>query len=218
MTRSSATAPSADVVPPSSKPFLARTEEHVGRVHQRRIVLKAHLAELLPGPTKVVCEVGCGHGHFLTAYAAAHPTETCIGVDIMRDRIARAHRKAHRAKLARLHFMVADASEFLDALPATAVLSSIYVLFPDPWPKRRHHKHRLLQPSFLDLLATRAEEGGRLYFRTDYDPYFTDALRTVSAHGQWRVVDQSWPFELETVFQARAEKYHSFVAVRRPNS
>ena len=207
---------SSRLIPSSSSTglALARTAEHQARVRNRRDSLHAQLAEIFPTPTRLICEIGCGHGHFLTAYATANPRAACIGIDLLRDRIARATRKRNRAGLMHLHFLVAEASEFLDVLPRSVTLSAIYILFPDPWPKRRHHKHRLLQPSFLNSMAARAEEGTRFYFRTDYEPYFSEAAKVVSSHRHWRLVEEKWPFEMETVFQARAPKYHSFVAVR----
>lgn len=157
-------------------------------------------------------EVGCGHGHFLTAYAAAHPDKTCIGIDLVGERIERALRKRDRAQLTNLHFVRAEARLFLESLPALPCISTVFMLFPDPWPKTRHHKHRVLQPSFLDALATRATADCRLCFRTDHRPYFDAAQATITNSRGWTLADEPWPFEFETVFQSRAEKHDSFVA------
>lgn len=189
-----------------------RTTEYLARMGERRTSLRSTLAKLVAAERPLVWEAGCGHGHFLTAYAAAHPEQDCIGVDIVRDRVARAKRKRDRAKLNRLHFIQADAVDFLDALPAAVKFSAIFILFPDPWPKRRHHKNRLLQSDFFDRVFERVGEGTRLYFRTDYEPYFEEVAATVRAHAKWQPVDEPWPFELETVFQARAPSYRSLVA------
>jgi tRNA (guanine-N7-)-methyltransferase len=192
--------------------ILSRTTEYQARKEQRARVLANHLNDLIPAGAPVVWEVGCGHGHFLTAYAVAHTKRLCVGIDIARDRIARATRKRNRAALTHLHFVLADADEFLTALSSGVRFSAIFILFPDPWPKRRHHKNRLLRPAFLDALFQRAGEGTRLYFRTDYRPYFEEAAAMIRAHQQWEVVEELWPFEIETVFQARASAYFSFVA------
>jgi len=192
-----------------------RTAEHNARITQRRTALSDILAGIIPTSAPFVWEVGCGHGHFLTAYAAAHPDELCIGVDITKDRIDRGLRKRDRAKLANLHFIHAEAGVFLDSLPKTAIFSSIFVLFPDPWPKRRHHKNRLLQPDFLAAVAARARAGAGLYFRTDFEPYFKDAEASIREHPAWELVSEPWPFEQVTVFQSRAASHHSLVARRR---
>src|SRR5262249_40134381 len=144
-------------------------------------------------PRDFVLEVGCGHGHFLTAYAHAHPDELCIGIDIENDRIRRAERKRERAKLQNLHFIHSEVSLFLNALPTGARCAEIFMLFPVPWPKRRHHKHRILQPDFLSLAADHARPYSRLSFRTDHCPYFTDAAAAVRDHPRWELTDEPWP-------------------------
>ena len=105
---------------------------------------------------------------------------------------------------------------FLEVLPPDAGFSAIYMLFPDPWPKKRHHKYRLLQTEFLHDVAQRAGQGTPLFFRTDHLPYFTEAEMLLRDHPDWRSLgDQPWPFELATVFQQKAPSFQSLVAVRR---
>jgi len=181
----------------------------------RREALRADLARALPpAATGIILEIGCGNGHFLTAYAAAHPDAWCLGIDLRLERIDKARRKRDRAGLANLHFLRCTADDFLAELPAAVRLRDIYVLFPDPWPKKRHHKNRLINPAFLDTLAGRAGQGSRLFFRTDYRPYFDDAAAVIAAHGRWRPLPPApFPFEHETIFQSRAPSFHSLSAV-----
>jgi tRNA (guanine-N7-)-methyltransferase len=193
-----------------------RTAEHIARITQRRSNLSELIARSVPSQTPFVWEIGCGHGHFLAAYAAAHPAEVCVGVDISKDRIDRGLRKRNRAKLDNLQFIQADARDFLDALPAGATFSAVYILFPDPWPKRRHHKNRIMQPEFLAAAARRAGQGTRLHFRTDYEPYFRDSEQIIHQQADWQIVDEPWPFEQLTVFQIRAASHFSFTARPRP--
>ncbi len=186
--------------------------QYAAIVHQRRADLRQYFANNLPVTPNFVWEIGCGHGHFLTAYAQAHPERLCLGIDLAKDRIARAVRKRDRAKLANLHFLQAEARVFLESLSPETTFGDIFVLFPDPWPKARHHKHRLLQTDFLRAISARAGQGARLFFRTDYRPYFDEVSQTLEGYPGWEVVKESWPFEFETVFQSRAEHYHSLVA------
>ena len=189
---------------------------YLARMAERRESLRAEVARLLPPRGHFVWEIGCGHGHFLTAYAGTHPEEHCIGIDINLDRVRRATKKRDRAGLHRLHFVRAEARLFLEVLPPAAGFSAIYMLFPDPWPKKRHHKYRLLQAEFLHDIAQRAGQGTPLFFRTDHAPYFTEAEMLLRQHPDWRSVgDQPWPFELATVFQQKAPSFQSLVAVRR---
>jgi tRNA (guanine-N7-)-methyltransferase len=189
--------------------------EFIEHVALRRAALRTKLAALIPPAAILVLELGSGHGHFLTRYAAAYPQALCLGVDLISDRIRRAKRKAERAKLANCHFVQAEARELIDALPDSVTFAEIWVLFPDPWPKKRHHKNRLLQPGFFETLARRAGEGARLYFRTDHGEYFHTVAAALPSVPTWRIDPATrWPLEPETVFQARAPSYHSLVAVR----
>jgi len=189
--------------------------EFVAHVAQRRATLQAEAAGLLPADGAIVLEIGSGHGHFLARYAHDFPDKICVGVDLRGERIERAQRKAERAKLANCHFIRAEAREWIEALPSGITFSEIWVLFPDPWPKKRHHKNRLLQPAFLDWIAQRAGQGARLYFRTDHVEYFKFVADFLPELKTWRVDPQgAWPLEPETVFQARAPSYQSVVVVR----
>jgi tRNA (guanine-N7-)-methyltransferase len=190
--------------------------EHRSHISRRRDALRETLLAFLTPDSSFVWEVGCGHGHFLAAYAAAHPQQACVGIDIASDRIDRAEKKRSRAHLANLHFVRADAEDFLAAMPAGARFSAIFLLFPDPWPKRRHHKHRVMTAGFLSAAAAAAAPGTGLFFRTDHDPYYLEAAAAVRSHGDWREADPAtWPFEEPTVFQRRAERHFSLVALRR---
>jgi len=142
-------------------------------------------------------------------------------VDRISLRITRAQRKQSRAKLANLAFLKADAAETLAALPAHVKLAGIFVFFPDPWPKHRHHKHRLLQPPLLDALAARALPAAWLALRTDHAEFFAWAQTNLAIHPAWQSAGPQitpttpWPFEHPTVFQERQGPYQSLVATRK---
>lgn len=190
-------------------------EQHLEIRRQRLDDIRVALAPVIARSRALTWEVGCGHGHFLTAYAEAHPDESCVGIDLLSDRLERAEKKRSRAGLANLFWVRAEATLFLEALPPDVVLPKTWVLFPDPWPKKRHWKNRLLQPGFLTTLGSRTPPGGLLCFRTDHAPYFAEACAAVTDHPLWSVEASSrWPFEMATVFQQRAAGYQSLVAMR----
>jgi tRNA (guanine-N7-)-methyltransferase len=190
--------------------------EYRAMVERRRDTLQEVFREILPAGSPFVWEVGSGHGHFLAAYAAAHPEALCIGIDIASDRVARAQRKQVRAGLKNLHFLLADSEDFLAAVPSRARMESIFILFPDPWPKRRHHKNRVMKSAFLDRVAELTAKEARLYFRTDHGPYFEEAAAVVGAHPKWAREDSGeLPFEEATVFEKRASAHFTLVARRR---
>lgn len=117
-------------------------------------------------------EVGCGKGRFLTGRAAANPAIDFLGIERMLGRVHSFDDKCHRLKIANAHVLRLEALyTFWYLLPAHGV-KTVYVFFPDPWPKKRHHSHRLFGPLFLKALWKRLETGGRLEFATDHEEYF----------------------------------------------
>jgi len=179
--------------------------------------LAATLAAALAGRTDITFELGCGHGHWLAAYAAAHPDEFCVGIDLITHRVERSVRKQTLGKLDNVIFLKAEATEFLEALPPAVVLRKIFILYPDPWPKKKHHKHRFIQTSSLDLLAQRAAAGARLHFRTD-DLDYSEWTRThLAEHAAWNLkTETTWPFEQTTFFEERMNAKRDLEAERVP--
>lgn len=182
----------------------------------RRQELKSQLGDCLREvPESITLEIGCGHGHFLASYAEAHPREYCLGIDIIEDRLLRAERKIRRAELSNVSFVRGEARMLLETLPKSINVGRTFILFPDPWPKRKHHKNRLISAEFLSLLADRSAPEAKLFFRTDFEPYFASVGAFLEVHPDWIIANEDWPFEHETVFQERASSYRSWVATRR---
>jgi len=178
--------------------------------------LKATLAAALAGRTGLTFELGCGHGHWLAAYAAAHPDEFCVGIDLITHRVERSVRKQTLGKLDNVLFLKAEATEFLDALSATVALRKIFILYPDPWPKKKHHKNRFINAENLARLAAHAAAGARLHFRTDNADYFAWTGEHLAAHPGWRVEPAAaWPFEQKTFFEERMKERRDMFADRR---
>ena len=178
--------------------------------------LRATLASALAGRTGLTFELGCGHGHWLAAYAAAHPDAFCVGIDLITHRVERSVRKQTLGKLDNVLFLKAEATEFLDALPATVALRKIFILYPDPWPKKKHHKNRFINAENLARLAAHAAPGARLHFRTDNADYFAWTGEHLAAHPGWRVEPAAaWPFEQKTFFEERMKERRDMFADRR---
>lgn len=119
----------------------------------------------------VTLEIGFGNGEQLFGRACAEPERNFLGVEVHRPGIGHLLLAAERAGLKNLRIIAHDAVEVLEQQIAPASLDEVLLLFPDPWPKKRHHKRRLVQPAFIDLLASRLVSGGRLYIATDWQPY-----------------------------------------------
>ncbi len=187
-------------------------ENHLSRVAERKSRLQNALAEALQGQTKVVLEIGCGHGHWLVDFAVTHPEKFCLGIDISSGRIGRANKKRRTRNLENVRFVLGEARETLESLPAGILFTEVFVLFPDPWPKKRHWKNRLIQHSFLDELAQKCSQAAWLYFRTDHSGYMEWATDIALENKSWKpAVDQDWPFERETIFQSKATDYQSLI-------
>ena len=102
------------------------------------------------GNTSFNFEIGCGHGHWLTSYAKK-PSHNFVGIDLISKRIEKANAKVEKRNLYNVCFCKAEANEFLEFCDYE--LSNTFIMYPDPWPKKRHFKRRLVQLSFLELLA-----------------------------------------------------------------
>jgi tRNA (guanine-N7-)-methyltransferase len=195
------------------------TEAHA-RELAKQAARKAELLETcrtdLTDVDRILFEAGCGHGHWLTDYAEANPGSICVGIDLISWRIRKGNEKKAKRGLQNLHFYKAELSEFLGALPAAIRFDRTVLLFPDPWPKAKHHRRRMVQPSFLDEVACRTDRGGEFCFRSDDRPYFDWTVEHLSEHPQWEIdASAQWPYESETYFQSLMDAYHSVVAKRK---
>lgn len=126
-------------------------------------------------------EIGFGNGENLLALAVAHPERDFIGVEVHRAGVGHLLLRADEAGLTNLRVVCHDAVEVLERHIAPGALDEVLVLFPDPWHKKRHHKRRLIQPGFVDLVVSRLQPGGRLQLATDWAPYAQQMLEVLSA-------------------------------------
>jgi tRNA (guanine-N7-)-methyltransferase len=195
------------------------TEAHA-RELAKQAARRAELVKMcradLAGVDRMLFEAGCGHGHWLTDYAEANPDTICAGIDLISWRVRKGDEKKAKRGLKNLHFYKAELSEFLGALPAAIRFDRTVLLFPDPWPKAKHHRRRMVQQSFLDEVARRTDQGGEFCFRSDDRPYFDWTVEHLSEHPEWEIDESAqWPYESETYFQSLMDEYYSVVAKRK---
>ncbi len=131
-------------------------------------------------------EIGFGDGESLVALAQAQPARDFLGVEVHAPGIGHCLLAAAAAGLTNLRLMRHDAVEVLEHSLAPAALDEVLIYFADPWPKKRHHKRRLIQPPFVTLLASRIAAGGRLRLATDWQPYADWMLDVLEASPQFR--------------------------------
>lgn len=129
-------------------------------------------------------EIGIGDGENLLAMAIAAPQNNYLGCEVHRPGLGHALLRIRDEQLDNVRLIESDAVDLLPAM-APASLDGIYILFPDPWPKKRHHKRRLVQEPMLDLLAERLKASGRLYFATDDAGYAESVLDAIERSRRW---------------------------------
>lgn len=119
----------------------------------------------------LVCEIGCGTGTSTVAMAQSEPDIDVIAVEVYRRGLAQLLSAIDRSGVSNIRLIRGDGVDVLEHLLRPASLTGVRVFFPDPWPKSRHHKRRLLQPSTLALIADRLRPGGVLHAATDHAGY-----------------------------------------------
>jgi tRNA (guanine-N7-)-methyltransferase len=138
-----------------------------------------NLTQLFGREAKRVLEIGFGMGDSLIALAKQYPQVDFIGVEVFSPGIGAVLNRIGQAQLTNLRLFCQDATDVLAHRIQDEALDSIYLFFPDPWPKQRHQKRRLLKPSFAHLLSQKLCSGGTFYMATDWQDYANEALQTL---------------------------------------
>ena len=147
--------------------------------------------DLLTEPyTDRFLEIGFGNGDHLLAQAVAHPDVLCVGVDAYQSGFTLALRQAHENTIHNVRLVNADVGSLLEDFPE-AFFGKIFILFPDPWPKTRHHKRRLVSEHFLARLKRILKPSGFLVLATDHDHYAQQIREAVekTISGSWLTPD-----------------------------
>ena len=153
--------------------------------------------KLFGNPRPLEIDVGCGKGRFLLARAAKQPEANFLGVDRMLRRIRKVDNKARRLGLTNVRLLRMDAFYAVTYLIPAGCVSAYYILFPDPWPKKRHHDHRLFNKQFVDAVHRTLVAGGRLHFSTDHLPYFKEVKAILAGDRRFEEIPPFEPAEDE---------------------
>lgn len=138
------------------------------------------LAAFFGRDAPVFLEIGFGTGDALAALAAAHPEHNYLGAEVHRPGVGALLQKVMTGNLTNVRVATVDVLEVLARLPAAA-LAGAYIFFPDPWPKKRHHKRRLVQPPFVQELLRVLKPGALLHLATDWEDYARHMLEALNA-------------------------------------
>ncbi len=178
------------------------------------------VADLPPGPidfagwfgrpAPVLLEIGSGMGETTAQLAAAEPEVNYVAVEVYEAGLGQLMLRAERLGLENLRLLHGDAVIALKEHIEPDSLSGVRIFFPDPWPKKRHHKRRLVQPDFVKLVASRLAPGGILHMATDWEHYAEQMLEVCSAEPALRNRFDDWAprpsWRPVTKFEQRADQ------------
>ena len=134
-------------------------------------------SEIFNNISPVTIEIGFGMGKATAIIAAENPEKNYLGLEVHRPGVGKLLGEIRRRNLENIYIIEHDALEVLENMIPDGSVSAFHIFFPDPWPKKKHHKRRLVQRPNTDLLAQKLSEGGYLYMATDWEPYADFALQ-----------------------------------------
>lgn len=133
-----------------------------------------------------ILEIGFGMGDGLLAEAAAHPENGYLGIEVHRPGVGSLLRRLDAQHLTNVRVLCADAVEVLQRQIPDASLDAVHLFFPDPWPKRRHHKRRIVQPAFVEQVAQKLKPGGKFHLATDCEDYAWYMMQVLSNYSGFK--------------------------------
>lgn len=139
----------------------------------------------------VVLEIGFGMGASLVEMAAQHPEQNFLGIEVHLPGVGACLHAAHERGLHNLRVLCHDAVEVLETMIPDDSLTMVQLFFPDPWHKARHHKRRIVQPPFVELVRRKLRAGGCFHMATDWEPYAEHMLEVMRAAPGWRNLSPS---------------------------
>ena len=156
---------------------------------------EALFADDLPHhPFPMVVEIGFGRGEFLRQLAALRPQVAHVGVEVSFKRVLKLARRLARSGIRNIRLIEGTGEETVRELLPESSVETFWINFPDPWPKKRHHRRRLIQPPFLRDLAVRLQPGGRVEIATDHEDYAEWIERVLAAEPLLENIHTPQPF------------------------
>jgi len=169
----------------------AATTKPTGSLIQKieSVVERIPVETLFPQRQPLDVELGAGDGSFLAKYAQANLHRNFIGVERLLGRLRKIDRKGMRAGLTNLRLVRIEASYFLEFLLPEQAIDALHVYFPDPWPKRKHRKNRLINERFTDLARRALRPGGIVHLRTDDADYYSQMVRVFDGNAAFERIE-----------------------------
>jgi tRNA (guanine-N7-)-methyltransferase len=176
-------------------------------VELHSIVEPLALGALFPKPQPLEVELGCGDASFLVELARRSPERNFIGVERLLGRITKLDRKGRRAGLKNIRGVRIESAYFLQYLLPRHSASAIHIYFPDPWPKTRHQKNRLINERFPALARSALSPGGKVFLRTDDASYFSQMTEVFDAATGFKKIET--PAELGELLTDFERYFHA---------
>ncbi len=190
---------------PKSEPVRAAP---ISLIYQpQSIVERMAPAQLFPKDQPLEVELGSGDGSFLAQWAKLRPETNFLGVERLLGRLRKLDRKGQRAGLSNLRCVRLEASYLMEYLLPPTSVRAVHVYFPDPWPKRKHRKNRLINASFTEITARVLAPGGIIFLRTDDLDYFAQMTSVFGANARFCAVET--PAELLATVTDFERNFHA---------
>ena len=159
------------------------------------------VAEIFGSGSECEVDLGCGDGWFLLAMAAHYPERKFLGVERLLGRIRKVCAEGERRRLQNLKGLRVESRYFLEWMVKPGSIRRLHYLFPDPWPKEKHHKNRLVQRDFVPVLHRALAENGEMLFRTDHEEYYEWVCEHMEESGLFRRTEWDEVYYPKTDFQ-----------------
>jgi tRNA (guanine-N7-)-methyltransferase len=165
---------------PDRNPYVSRLEEHRDIIKTLPIESNLEFFDFVRSPGPLIVDLGCGAGNFLRDYAVCRPETRFVGFELRYKRLVKGAVKLKKHAITNVRLVQARAEDIDLWLPQNST-KEIHVNFPDPWPKNRHRKHRLISERFLSTLRRLLTPEGSFFFKTDHEDYFHYVVDRIDA-------------------------------------
>ena len=169
-------------------PSKARTMSRLRQVHGLDLDQDScDWKEVFPKASLLHVEIGIGSGEAMVDFAEKNKDQAIVGIDVYPSGVSSALRKIEESGIANAKVVIGDALEIMPRIFGPGSLSGIRVFFPDPWPKKRHHKRRMVKGTFLDMVSELLFSGGTLHFATDWMDYADEVRDLVAGDSSFKI-------------------------------
>ncbi|MGA1863353.1 tRNA (guanosine(46)-N7)-methyltransferase TrmB [Deferribacter thermophilus] len=193
----------------ASKPYIF-SEEIKPQIKPFAQYAPINFKEIFNNSNPVNVEIGIGNGEFIVHYAQKWPNENFLGFEVVKKVIRKAINRVEKNNLKNVKLIHFDAKFFISIFEDNSV-KRFFVNFPDPWPKKKHHKRRLLKPEFLKLLSDKLIKNGELFIATDHEDYKNEIVENLILCGKFKSIWNTW-YKEELIDYFPTKYYRKFAS------